>query len=83
MRDKDKLFDYIKSLSPFPKEVEQKLFKSSKDITLSVIYGQVFIGMLQGLITAIGFFIFGEKGTGAIEFLKNLCSHYGRAIFQE
>jgi|TARA_Y100000310_G_scaffold339682_1_gene433118 predicted PurR-regulated permease PerM len=59
LRDKDQLFDYVKSLSPFSKDVEHKLFKSSKEITLSVIYGQVFVGILQGIITGIGFFIFG------------------------
>jgi predicted PurR-regulated permease PerM len=59
LRDKDQLFDYVKSLSPFSKEVEHKLFKSSKEITLSIIYGQVFVGILQGIITGVGFLIFG------------------------
>ena len=58
LRDKEQFFDYMKSLSPFSKDVEYKLFKSSKDITLSVIYGQVFIGIIQGIIVGIGFFIF-------------------------
>lgn len=59
LRDSDKMASYVKSLSPFSKEIEKKLFDSSKAITSSVIYGQVVIGIIQGIITGLGFFIFG------------------------
>jgi len=59
LRDKDALIEYIKSLSPFSKEIESKLFKSSKEITASVLYGQVIVGIMQGIIIGIAFFIFG------------------------
>ena len=58
LKDKEKIVEYIKSLLPFSKDVEKKLFESSKGITSSVIYGQVIVGLLQGLIIGIGFFIF-------------------------
>ncbi len=58
LRDKENLISYIQSLIPFSKDVEKKLFKSSKDITVSVLYGQVVIGIVQGLVTGLGFFIF-------------------------
>jgi len=58
LRDKEELVKYIQSILPFSKEVEKKLFKSSKEITVSVLYGQVVIGIVQGLIAGIGFFIF-------------------------
>lgn len=58
LRDKEELVKYIQSLLPFSKEVEKRLFKSSRDITISVLYGQVLIGILQGIIAGIGFFIF-------------------------
>ena len=58
VKDKEKLISYVKSLSPFSKDVEKKLFESSKGITTSLIYGQVIIGIMQGIITGIGFFIF-------------------------
>jgi predicted PurR-regulated permease PerM len=58
LRDKEKIVDYIKSMLPFSKEVEKKLFDYTKGITASVLYGQVVVGMLQGLIVGIGFFIF-------------------------
>ena len=61
LKDKENINGYIKSLLPFSKEVEKKLFESTKDITFSVLYGQVIIGILQGLILGAGFFIFGVQ----------------------
>ena len=59
LRDGDKFVSYIQSLLPFSKDVENKLFKSSRDITISILYGQVVIGILEGIIAGISFFIFG------------------------
>jgi predicted PurR-regulated permease PerM len=59
LKDGDSMIDYVKSLLPFSKEIEKKLFDSTKQITSSVIYGQVILGAIQGLILGIGFFIFG------------------------
>jgi predicted PurR-regulated permease PerM len=59
LRDKEKLTDYIKSFLPFSKEVVNKLFESTKDITFSVLYGQLICGIIQGIILGIGLIIFG------------------------
>ena len=59
LRDREHVANYVKSLLPFPKEIENKLFDYSSEITKSVLYGTVIIGMLQGAIAGIGFFIFG------------------------
>jgi predicted PurR-regulated permease PerM len=59
LRDSDEIIEYVKSLLPFSKDVEKKLFAYTRGITGSVIYGQIIIGMIQGVLTAIGFFIFG------------------------
>lgn len=58
LRDKEQLVEYIQSLLPFPKNIEKKLFESTRAITISVIYGQVIIGIAQGLLVGVGFFIF-------------------------
>ncbi len=58
LRDKDKLIEYVRTLLPFSKEVEKKLWKSTSGITSSLIYGQFFIGIIQGLVLGIGLFIF-------------------------
>lgn len=59
LRDGDLVVEYIQSLLPFPKETEKKLFKSSRDITISILFGQVVVGIIQGIIAGISFYIFG------------------------
>jgi len=59
LRDEREIVIYIKSLLPFSKEVQKKLFDYTKGITSSVIYGQIIIGIIQGILTGAGFFIFG------------------------
>jgi len=58
LRDGKSLENYIKSLMPFSKQVEEKLFEYSKGITKSVLYGQIVIGLVQGIIIGAGFLIF-------------------------
>ncbi len=58
LKDQEKLLNYIKSILPFSKEVENKLFKSSRGITVSVIYGQIVLGIAQGLLLGIALFLF-------------------------
>jgi predicted PurR-regulated permease PerM len=58
LRDKEDLIVYIQSLIPFSKDVEKRLFKSSKDLTISILFGQIVIGIVQGITVGIGLFIF-------------------------
>ncbi len=59
LRDADEVIKYVKRMLPFSKEVQNKLFEYSEGITASVLYGQVIIGTIQGIITGIGFYLFG------------------------
>jgi predicted PurR-regulated permease PerM len=58
LRDEENIRNSLKSMSPFNKELEQKLIRNFNDITKSVIYGYLFIGILQGLLTGLGLLIF-------------------------
>ena len=58
LRDEEQIMGYVKSLLPFTKEVQKKLFDYTKGITNSMIYGQIIIGIAQGLLAGTGFFIF-------------------------
>ncbi len=58
LRDKEAIIDYVKSVLPFSKEIEKKIFEYSSGITASLIYGQVIIGLIQGITLGIGLFIF-------------------------
>ncbi|MFH1608103.1 MAG: AI-2E family transporter [archaeon] len=62
LRDKDKLMIYLQSLLPFSKDIEKKLIDSSKVITSAVLYGQVVIGIAQGLLVGLGFFVLKVPG---------------------
>ena len=59
LRDGEKAYNYLKSLSPFKKEIQEKFFQHFKDITSSVIIGQIVVGIIQGIIAGTGYFIFG------------------------
>ena len=72
LRDHEEFGDYIKSLLPFSKEVQKKLFNQSKEITFSVLYGQVIVGLLQGLLVGVGFFLFGVPNALLMTFLAAL-----------
>jgi predicted PurR-regulated permease PerM len=72
LRDKDELIEYIQSLLPFSKEIEKKLFESTKGITNSILYGQVVVGLLQGVIAGVAFFLFGVSNSLFLTFLACL-----------
>jgi len=59
LRDKEEFMEYIKTILPFQKEIQERLFKATKEVTISVLYGQIIIGFVQGLIAGLGFFLFG------------------------
>jgi len=69
LRDKEEIIKYVRSILPFPLEVEAKLFKATKDVTSSVIFGMIIVGTLQGIITGIGFFIFKVPNALLLSFL--------------
>ncbi|MBI2004171.1 AI-2E family transporter [Candidatus Pacearchaeota archaeon] len=58
LKDQEKFVEYLRSLLPFSKDVENKLFKSSREITTSIFYGQIILGILAGIIVGISFYIF-------------------------
>jgi len=58
LKDQENFVDYIRSLLPFSKEVENRLFRSSREITTSIFYGQIVLGIISGIIVGISFYIF-------------------------
>lgn len=61
LRDGEKLKEFFKALSPFSESKEKVLVKHFKDMTDSVIYGQVIIGIIQGAFAGLGLLIFGVE----------------------
>lgn len=56
VRDLDKLTEFILELSPFTKSTEKKFLTEFRGITNAIIFGQVLIGILQGLALGVGLF---------------------------
>lgn len=61
LRDEEKLREFVSELSPFNKVQERVLVNQFKNITQSIVYGQVLVGLLQGLLAGLGFLIFGVE----------------------
>ncbi len=59
LRDKEKLKKYVLNISPFSQESGKRFYNHFKQVTNSVIYGQVITGIAQGITATLGFFIFG------------------------
>ena len=59
LRDGDQLVQYAKEISPLTKESGKKFFVQFKNITKSIVYGQVIVGLVQGIACGIGLLIFG------------------------
>ncbi|MBW2990633.1 AI-2E family transporter [Candidatus Woesearchaeota archaeon] len=55
----EKWFSQIKDVIPFSKKRRERLVREIKNVTQAVIYGQIFIAVLQGILGGIGFFIVG------------------------
>lgn len=74
MRDADKLKEYAKGLSPFSNDLEKTILKQFEDITSSVIYGHIVVGIIQGILTGIGLLIFGVPQVLLLTILAILAS---------
>ena len=59
LRDKDKLKEFVSGISPFNKQKEKLLIKQFRDVTSSIVFGYIVVGIIQGIATGIGLLVFG------------------------
>ncbi len=59
LKDSEKLKEFVRSLSPLSISNEKLVVKHFKDITYSTIYGRFVVGVVQGLLSGLGFLVFG------------------------
>jgi len=74
IRDSTELKNYLSSLSPFSNSTELKFLKELRGITNVIVFGQVLIGILQGLALGIGLFFLGVPNALILTFLASLIS---------
>jgi len=73
-KDSEKLQEYITSLSPFSKTTERRFLKEFRGITNAIIFGQVFIGIIQGLALGAGLFFLGVPKVLILTFIAAILS---------
>ncbi|MDO8459516.1 MAG: AI-2E family transporter [Nanoarchaeota archaeon] len=59
LKDEIKFKEFASAISPLNKFQEKALVKQFKDITDSIVYGQILVGIFQGIATGIGLVLFG------------------------
>lgn len=59
LRDEKELREFVSGLSPLNKKQEKELVNQFQGITKSIIYGQIVIGLVQGILTGLGLWLFG------------------------
>lgn len=74
IRDSEQLKEYISKLSPFSDATEIKFMKEFRGITNAIIFGQVLIGIAQGLALGVGLFFLGVPKTLMLTFFASIVS---------
>ncbi|MBI2449869.1 AI-2E family transporter [Candidatus Pacearchaeota archaeon] len=74
VRDAHILKDFVRSISPLGKDIEEKLSKNFIGITSGVIYGYIIVGIIQGILTGLGLFVAGVPNSLLWTFIAILFS---------
>ncbi|MCK5321063.1 AI-2E family transporter [Candidatus Pacearchaeota archaeon] len=74
IRDLDKLKEYLSNLSPFSKPTGGKFMEEFKGITHALIFGQILIGIIQGLAVGICLFFLGVPKALVLTFIACIVS---------
>lgn len=74
IRDSEELREFMQDLSPFSETKEKVLVKHFRDITDSVIYGQIIIGLVQGALAGLGFLMFGVQNALVLTIIATILS---------
>ena len=83
LKDGHKLLKVIMEYSPLNEDVEKKLFDKIETAINSVIRGQLTIAIVQGILTSIGFAIFGIPNPvlwGSLAIFASLIPSIGTAL---
>lgn len=59
LKNGEEIVQYIKDISPFSKNYEERIFGRFKETTNALIYGDIIAGVIQGLSTGLALFILG------------------------
>lgn len=61
IKDSEKIKKYITELSPLSQSTENKFATEFRQITNSIVFGQIVVGIIQGLLLGLGLWVLGVK----------------------
>jgi len=73
-RDSEKIKAYLTELSPLSKSTEDKFSQEFRNITNAVIFGQLLVGVIQGLCLGLGMLLLGVPKTGFLTVVAIIAS---------
>lgn len=59
LKDSEKIKKYITELSPLSQSTENKFATEFRQITNSIVFGQIVVGVIQGLLLGLGLWVLG------------------------
>jgi len=74
MRDSDALKQLVADISPLARSKEKVMVQHFKNITDSIVFGQIVVGIAQGILAGIGLFAFGIDNAFVLTLLAILLS---------
>ena len=74
LKDWEEIFKKITDMLPMRKKTVKRLIKEFGDITYTVVYAQLFVAVIQGIIGTIGFYLFGVPFPMILGILLAFCT---------
>jgi len=59
LKDAPDLVDWTRHVTPLPRDVQNRLYAEAEDATWAVLKGHVFVAVVQGVVSGVGFFVVG------------------------
>lgn len=83
LKDGKKLREYLMVLSPLKKAEDEKIFETIRTTITAIVRGSIVIGIIQGVLTGIGFWLFGVPNPalwGSVAILAAVIPGVGTAL---
>ncbi|MEI6478813.1 MAG: AI-2E family transporter [bacterium] len=83
LRDGEVLKKFVIAISPFEDERDEQILMRLKTAIMSVVKGSLFISLVQGFLTGLGFYIFGVPSAllwGGVAALASLVPSIGTSL---
>jgi len=74
LRDGEKLTNLLKKILPFSNSITSRFINKSREVTFSVVFGRVVIGIVTGALTGLGFYFTGVDNALLLTFVAILAA---------